>query len=65
MPTSKLLPLYAQIAGRIAEQIDSGEFRPGQRIYSIREICEQFDVADVTAKTAITHLRKQIGRAHV
>jgi LacI family transcriptional regulator len=59
MPSPKLLPLYAQIAGRIAEQIEAGQFAPGQRIYSIREICETFHVADVTAKKAISHLRSR------
>lgn len=53
----KLLPLYSQVAGRIAEMIDAGTFAPGERIYSIRQICENFDVADVTAKKAITQLR--------
>lgn len=57
MPPTKLMPLYAQVASRIGEQIESGDFRPGERIYSIREICENFDVADVTAKKALSQLR--------
>ncbi len=59
MPASKLMPLYAQVARRIEEQIETGDFRPGQRIYSIREICEHFAVADVTAKKALTQLRRR------
>jgi DNA-binding LacI/PurR family transcriptional regulator len=59
MAASKLLPLYAQIAGCIAEQIEASDFEPGQRIYSIREICKSFNVGDVTAKKAIQQLRQR------
>lgn len=56
---AKLIPLYEQVARRIELQIRSGHFDVGQKIYSIREICETFDVADVTAKKAISLLSKR------
>lgn len=56
---SKLIPLYEQVARRIEQQIRSGRFDIGQKIYSIREICEEFAVADVTAKKAISLLAKR------
>jgi len=59
MATTRVMPLYQQIASRIENQIESGAFNVGDRIYSIREICDQFDVADVTAKKALTVLRSR------
>ncbi len=56
MTRSKVLPLYAQISGKIAAEIQAGRFKAGQKIYSIREICEQFNVADITAKRALQDL---------
>lgn len=56
---AKLIPLYEQVARRIEHQIRSGRFAIGQKIYSIREICEEFTVADVTAKKAISLLAKR------
>lgn len=59
MAGSKLMPLYEQVATRIAGDIESGRFAPGERIYTIREICEHFSVADVTAKGALRRLRER------
>ncbi len=56
MSRTKVLPLYAQISGKIAAEIQAGRFKAGQKIYSIREICEQFNVADITAKRALQDL---------
>lgn len=56
MRGSKVIPLYEQVARRIEQQIESGRFNPGDKIYSIREICEEFAIADVTAKKALRRL---------
>lgn len=63
MAKNKLMPLYEQVAMLIEQDIKGGRFAPGEKIYSIREICTQFDVADVTAKKALKQLvRKQLIR---
>ena len=56
MSGSKLLPLYEQIARLIQSEIERGKFAPGEKIYSIREICEAFSVSDVTAKKSLREL---------
>ncbi len=53
------LPLYQQIASAIERQIDAGLFAAGQRIYSIRKICQTFGVGDVTAKRALRLLKQR------
>ena len=53
---AKLMPKYEQVALLVEQQIDEGRFGPGDRIYSIRQICEEFGVGDVTAKTALRRL---------
>lgn len=59
MARAKLMPFYEQVARLIEEEIRSGHFTVGQKIYSIREICQQFDVGDVTAKKALRLLRQR------
>lgn len=59
MARSKIIPLYAQVSGLIEQDITSGRFKPGDRIYSIREICAQFKVADTTAKKALKGLSER------
>lgn len=53
------LPLYQQIASAIERQVDVGLFAAGQRIYSIRKICQTFGVGDVTAKRALRLLKQR------
>lgn len=50
------LPLYQQIANAIEHQVEVGRFAANEKIYSIREMCEQFGVGDVTAKRAVKRL---------
>ncbi len=50
---TKFVPLYEQVARKIEQQIEKGRFAPGQKIYTIREICSEFGVSDVTAKNAL------------
>jgi GntR family transcriptional regulator, arabinose operon transcriptional repressor len=50
---TKFVPLYEQVARKIEQQIEKGRFVAGQKIYTIREICSEFGVSDVTAKNAL------------
>ena len=59
MSGAKLLPLYEQVARLIQGEIEKGKFAPGQKIYSIREICESFNVSDVTAKKSLRELGRR------
>jgi GntR family transcriptional regulator, arabinose operon transcriptional repressor len=52
-PPTKFVPLYEQVARKIEQLIERGRFAPGQKIYTIREICAEFGVSDVTAKNAL------------
>ncbi|QXC59671.1 PLP-dependent aminotransferase family protein [Aquihabitans sp. G128] len=45
-------PLYVQLADLLAEQIDAGVYRPGERIPSVRRLREQHDVSLTTAVEA-------------
>jgi DNA-binding LacI/PurR family transcriptional regulator len=58
-PAPPSLAVYQQIASAIERQIDAGLFHAGQRIYSIRGICENFGVGDVTAKRALRLLKQR------
>lgn len=40
---------YEQIADNLRERISAGEFGPGDRLPSSRDLCEQWDVSRATA----------------
>ena len=48
--------LYRQVADRIAGMVESGTFKPGDRIPSIRELSRQAQVSINTVKVAYAHL---------
>ncbi|MGW4378720.1 TetR/AcrR family transcriptional regulator C-terminal domain-containing protein [Kitasatospora sp. NPDC004531] len=48
---------YEQIAGELAQRIERGELRPGDRVPSTREITRRWDVAMATATKALAELR--------
>lgn len=50
------IPLYHQIKTLLEERIDSGEWPPGLRVPSERELCEQFGVSRITVRQAISQL---------
>jgi len=45
-------PLYEQVAGRIANLVEEGTFRPGERVPSIRQLSSQLQVSLNTVKEA-------------
>ena len=46
------VPLYEQVAGRIAGMIEQGTFRPGERVPSVRSLSRQFKVSISTVMEA-------------
>ena len=53
------LPLYAQLAELLRNQIGAGVWREGDRIPSQGELAERFDVARVTVRQAIALLEQE------
>lgn len=53
------VPLYLQIADRLARDIDARRYKPGQRIGSEAELMAQFAVSRVTVRQAIGMLIEQ------
>jgi DNA-binding GntR family transcriptional regulator len=50
-------PLYLQIAGELAGRIAAGDIEPGGRLPSLREICQTYGCARMTAERAVAQLR--------
>lgn len=48
--------LYRRVAQRIAEQVNKGIFRPGERVPSVRQLSEQLDVSIATVIEAYRRL---------
>lgn len=51
-------PLYLRIAGEIEARIRSGDLRPGERLPSIRQIADRWQVAIATATRVLATLRE-------
>jgi GntR family transcriptional regulator len=47
------MPPYRQIAGILRSRIESGEYRPGQRLPSITTLMQEYGVAHLTANKAL------------
>ncbi|KDN80434.1 GntR family transcriptional regulator [Kitasatospora cheerisanensis] len=50
---------YADIAGHFRRQIEGGELRPGDRLPTLREVMQEFGVAQQTASRAYARLRTE------
>jgi GntR family transcriptional regulator of arabinose operon len=50
------LPLYEQLYAHVAEAINSGKLRPGDRVPSEKELAEEFNVSRITSKKALERL---------
>jgi DNA-binding GntR family transcriptional regulator len=62
------VPVYRQVAEQMATSIRQGEWVPGQRIPTVDEIANRFDVARATAQRAVDQLRaggyvERVGRS--
>ena len=58
-PTERALPRYVQIAMRMADLIDSGAFKAGQRLPSVRDTATQEGVAISTTVQAFRWLEER------
>ncbi|QSS99592.1 phosphonate metabolism transcriptional regulator PhnF [Pontibacillus sp. ALD_SL1] len=50
------MPMYYQIEEQIKQQIQQGEFAPGDMIPSERELSETYDVSRMTVRQSITNM---------
>ncbi|MCS7062293.1 MAG: GntR family transcriptional regulator [Anaerolineae bacterium] len=53
LDSSGPIPLYTQIAEEIKRQIERGELRPGDRLWSEAELCKRFQVSRGTVREAL------------
>jgi GntR family transcriptional regulator len=53
------VPIYVQIVDYIAAHIESGEWRPGHRLPSERDLAERWGVAYLTIRKAMAELRER------
>lgn len=51
-------PLYEQVADMLRTRIESGEYKPDERLPSENELCESFKVSHITVRRALLELRK-------
>ncbi|HEX6432632.1 MAG TPA: GntR family transcriptional regulator, partial [Gemmatimonadales bacterium] len=58
-PTAGTVPLHHQIADVIRLEISSGKLQPGDTVPSIGEICERWNCAPGSAKTALSVLKNE------
>ncbi len=49
-------PAYIQLVNILRSQIDSGKFRPGERLPSESQLCRSYDVSPMTVRRAINIL---------
>lgn len=59
MEFSNTSPIYLQIAHQIAERILAGEWKPGERIPSIRDTSSELQVNHNTVMRTYTYLQDQ------
>ncbi|MDG4655715.1 phosphonate metabolism transcriptional regulator PhnF [Ectobacillus antri] len=52
-------PIYYQIQEWVKNQIESGEWKPGDKIPSEHELCEKFSVSRMTIRQAVNNLVEQ------
>ncbi|MEU6860661.1 GntR family transcriptional regulator [Glycomyces sp. NPDC046736] len=52
-------PLFAQVAERLRERIQAGEWAPGAAMPSERQVAEEYDVARPTARRALAVLEEE------
>lgn len=51
--------IWMQVADQIKDMIDRGEFAPGEKLPSERELCEQFGVSRMSIREALRKLQAQ------
>lgn len=53
------IPLYLQVASALRRRIENGQWEPGQKISTLDELEEEFQVARVTVRQAVDLLQKE------
>ena len=56
---SENMPIYVQIMNSVKEAIAAGELAPAQRIPSVRELAEDFEVNPNTMQRALNELERE------
>lgn len=51
--------LYLQVAERLRERLEAGEWEPGAAMPSERQVAEEYDVARPTARRALAALEDE------
>jgi DNA-binding GntR family transcriptional regulator len=54
-----VIPPWQQLADLLRERIESGALAPGDRLPSIVSLAQEYDLAPVTVRKAITRLRDE------
>jgi GntR family transcriptional regulator len=54
-----VIPPWRQLADLLRKQIESGELAPGARIPSIVSLAQEYELAPVTIRKAITQLQRE------
>lgn len=58
-PSSDTRPPYKRVADVLRDEIERGVLQPGQQLPSHRELQERFEVANMTARSALRVLREE------
>ena len=58
-PADSGLPLYTRVAGELAQAIQAGSLRTGDRLPSVRMLCQQHGVSPSTVTQAYRWLENQ------
>jgi DNA-binding GntR family transcriptional regulator len=56
---SSVIPPWQQLADLLRERIESGALAPGDRLPSIVSLAQEYDLAPVTVRKAITRLQDE------
>jgi len=46
-------PVYRQVAAILRERIEAGAYQPGRRLPSVRDLVQEFGIAQLTARKAL------------
>jgi GntR family transcriptional regulator len=52
-------PPYVQVADVLRREIERGEYRPGQKLPSVRDLSERFGIAPMTVGNVLRVLREE------
>jgi DNA-binding GntR family transcriptional regulator len=47
------IPVYRQVAAILRERIEAGTYQPGRRLPSVRDLVQEFGIAQLTARKAL------------